>query len=420
MFNPHTGEIEVLKEIWNEILKKLNKNGVKIKDIDLIVITGDISSISEEKDFNFAKRFLIEILFNIFDRDKIIIIPGNHDLKFAKKKGFTLAKRFQNYLNFKNELGFSEENIDSAEYLKDPHFLKIYDDYSTCILCLNSCLYTAYELDPNYPLNFSKSKFSRSKEKISRLNEEQLKSCLKSHKNYDKYNFKIVLLHHNFLPYREGRAYVNNFYKIASELGEEYGFKIILHGHLHRNIVDRYQNCITIGAGSFGVGSEFKDVLNELNLIKLRKEKDIFPITWIDVLSIKVDYDEVPKHAISVNQDWRSETLEMPTSGFYEAKSFIKPVLESISESDSEKLKESLNNFKSYLLTLDADKLDYIMRDMSIDFPIEKFQKIDRADYLDIYYSLTGEKIEGSMPYIIDQCIESLKRHKIFLLFYAK
>ena len=36
--------------------------------------------------------------------------------------------------------------------------------------------------------------------------------------------------------------------------------------------------------------------------------------------------------------------------------------------------------------------------------------------YQFIYKSLTGDKIRGSMPFIIDQCIEWLKKHKVYIL----
>ncbi|MHA1436426.1 MAG: hypothetical protein ACTSPD_02515 [Promethearchaeota archaeon] len=36
--------------------------------------------------------------------------------------------------------------------------------------------------------------------------------------------------------------------------------------------------------------------------------------------------------------------------------------------------------------------------------------------YQFIYKTITGDKIRGSMPYIIDQCIEWLKKHRIYIL----
>lgn len=36
--------------------------------------------------------------------------------------------------------------------------------------------------------------------------------------------------------------------------------------------------------------------------------------------------------------------------------------------------------------------------------------------YQFIYKSITGDKIRGSMPHIIDECIEWLKKHKLYIL----
>jgi hypothetical protein len=40
--------------------------------------------------------------------------------------------------------------------------------------------------------------------------------------------------------------------------------------------------------------------------------------------------------------------------------------------------------------------------------------------YQFIYKSITGDKIRGSMPYIIEECINWLKKHKLFLLWHKK
>ncbi len=38
--------------------------------------------------------------------------------------------------------------------------------------------------------------------------------------------------------------------------------------------------------------------------------------------------------------------------------------------------------------------------------------------YQFFYQTLSGKKIRGSIPYIIDQCIEMLRKHKIYYLFH--
>ena len=72
-----------------------------------------------------------------------------------------------------------------------------------------------------------------------------------------------------------------NFYYVISEIGDHLKSYLILHGHLHRRIMDRYQNCVTIGAGSFGVNDKYKDTKNQLNLIKINKYNAISLIIFI-------------------------------------------------------------------------------------------------------------------------------------------
>ena len=40
--------------------------------------------------------------------------------------------------------------------------------------------------------------------------------------------------------------------------------------------------------------------------------------------------------------------------------------------------------------------------------------------YQFIYKTITGDKIRGSMPFIIDECIKWLKKHKVFILLHKK
>ena len=188
--NPYSGQNVVLKEIWDLIKEKLFINGIKLDDINLAVVTGDLSSIGSVKDFEFANQFFNEILFKDIIKDIFVIIPGNHDLEFAVNKVDLKEDRFENYLKFKKKLGFNEEIDNSIEYLKNPHFLKTCKELSTCILCLNSCLYTAYDIDPNDPLNFTKSKFNPENENFAKINENQLKSCLKSKDSLN--DFKLI------------------------------------------------------------------------------------------------------------------------------------------------------------------------------------------------------------------------------------
>ncbi len=71
-----------------------------------------------------------------------------------------------------------------------------------------------------------------------------------------------------------------------------------------------------------------------------------------------------------------------------------------------------------------------LTREQKADFTLtaeeqEKVEKIIKflggtETYQFIYKTITGDKIRGSMPYIIDQCIEWLKKHKLYILYNKK
>lgn len=376
--NPYSGQNVVLKEIWDEIKRKIYTNGIKLDDINLLVVTGDLSSIGSVKDFEFAYQFFNEILFKDISKDKFIIIPGNHDLEFAMNTGDLKEDRFENYLKFKRKAGFDDENVNSIEYLKSPHFFKIFKEISTCILCLNSCLYTAYDIDPDDPLSFNKSKFNPESENFAKVNENQLKSCLATMDSNKSFDFNFSLIHHNILGYKKGRAYVSNFYKLVDILKNK-KFNLILHGHLHKKIIDNYKHCTTIGAGSFGVGNNYKDVLNGMNLIKLRKENYPFPITWVDVLTIKIDYEEKLERAVIFPQDWITETLEMPTSTYYAILSHVEIVKSSILNSKYNLALENIQNLQLLLYHSKIKDKENIIRQLG-DIFYNEFKKISKRD----------------------------------------
>ncbi len=102
------------------------------------------------------------------------------------------------------------------------------------------------------------------------------------------------------------------------------------------------------------------------------------------------------------------------------AKPEPKPKIDAVpSRSEEEIIKELREQFIKTItpeqkedITLKAEEMDKI-RD------VVKFLG-GTEGYQFIYKSITGDKIRGSMPFIIDECIEWLKKHKLFLLWYKK
>lgn len=299
--------MEFFKNIWKKIQEKLLKRKINLNNIDIVVVTGDTSSIGSDTDFRHAKDFFNEVLSQLIDRNKFIIIPGNHDIEWANDAGIINDLRFQNYLEFKQDLELKDEKIIFDNYLHNPHFLVSFDRKSTCILGLNSCLYTYYDPEENEPNEYNKYKFNKASGDTVKISMDQLLKILSSKKAKIDYNYKIALLHHNVLQHTDKRAFLENHSQIIDELNKS-GFLIVMHGHLHRDLIDRYGAGIILGAGSYGVNSDERERLNQLSVIKLRKESDFPPLTYARILNIRIDYEAKLDNAVTVNQDW----IEIP------------------------------------------------------------------------------------------------------------
>ncbi len=62
-------------------------------DIGLIVVTGDLTWMADPKEFAEARRSLTALMGMLdIDRDHVVVVPGNHDIKWTKKKGATYSR----------------------------------------------------------------------------------------------------------------------------------------------------------------------------------------------------------------------------------------------------------------------------------------------------------------------------------------
>ncbi|MCI0562208.1 MAG: metallophosphoesterase, partial [Nitrososphaera sp.] len=59
------------------------------KEIDLIVVSGDITQTADPKEYTEAKQFLTTLATKLLDGDKgrLIIVPGNHDVRWSHSRG---------------------------------------------------------------------------------------------------------------------------------------------------------------------------------------------------------------------------------------------------------------------------------------------------------------------------------------------
>jgi len=112
----------------------------KLKDIlsakriqpDLLCISGDVASVGSKDDFLSAQKFIQEELLDYF-KIPLVIVPGNHDLKWAVDSSVEHFNRFGNYLNFLHNLNKLDDSITTKEYFEKPHFYtKITEKKNSC------------------------------------------------------------------------------------------------------------------------------------------------------------------------------------------------------------------------------------------------------------------------------------------------
>ena len=138
-----------------EIIHRKNK-------IDIIVISGDLASVSSKEEYDNLTNEFLPILNEVFlkgkkivPKNKWIIVPGNHDVEWERG-----IARFNNFIQFCQENGFHHYNLNDPESIYSRIVCK---DKSTGnfigIIGLNSCLDIIDESSGNAP-RLSNSYFS--------------------------------------------------------------------------------------------------------------------------------------------------------------------------------------------------------------------------------------------------------------------
>ncbi len=138
-----------------EILHRKNK-------IDIIVISGDLTSIGSKEEFDHLTNEFLPILSEVFlkgtntvPKNRWIIVPGNHDVEWDKEDA-----RFNNFIQFSQENGFHQYKLNNPESIYSRIICRDKSTGNTLgIIALNSCLEIFDENSPNIS-NISNSYFS--------------------------------------------------------------------------------------------------------------------------------------------------------------------------------------------------------------------------------------------------------------------
>jgi len=394
--NPHSGAIEYFKGIFHEIENKLIEETIAYSDIDLVVFTGDMTSEASVSDFEHAKKFVKEILFSYFSKGQIIIIPGNHDLEWSKNKGKKHSLRFNRFLDFKNVLELRNENEIGEKYLDYPNFLYISDDTNTCIIGLNSCLYNAYDIDKRTPQDLKMATFNKDSKEHIDINYNSLLTFFSKESRLErhKYDFKIVLSHHNPTVIKDK----DKSFKIINQLYEK-GFSLILHGHAHKTSSHKYDDTLVIGAGSlFKRKDDEPDKKNQVSLIKLYKDQKIPILTRTDVLKINILYEKPVYDSVKLERHWESKLLECSENVYNDLNDYLFKFMTFLEHSNIKRSKENFLKIQEILSSNIQFNSSYLLDYFSMKCN-DYVRKLERDGKINLIVSYIMKKyIEPKLP----------------------
>ena len=223
---------------------------LNIEKIDFLVLSGDISHRATEEQYNAAVLLVESIIlkFNI-DRNKIIIVPGNHDVNWDISKKSAISSSEDSVLFDEEIYKLRFDNFNKYFYKKickktypqiysKQGLLYEYEKEKIIILGLNS----AWQID-----HINKY---RSSIYINSLDDPLDKTM---DKNYNDW-LKIAVFHH---PVKGKESMNDEFLQLLIR----HNFKVCMHGHIHEAKYDfcSYGNdkeIAIIGAGTFGAPDE--------------------------------------------------------------------------------------------------------------------------------------------------------------------
>ncbi len=221
---------------WHTQLLLDLRNQMQIRELSAVVISGDITNHATVEQFGFAQNFLQQLCesFHIA-KQRLIIVPGNHDVNW------TLTDQgqdgFSPFAAFYQQLTGTAYPPSAADQTTLLHLA----DLKLLVLGLN----TAWKIDRAHPSRAGLHAGAFGKALGSLLKNEEYQKCN-----------KLAVWHH---PPAELTSEAGLDGAVLEQLAQA-GFRLILHGHIHRadNALFRYYRQSSVGgleiltAGTFG------------------------------------------------------------------------------------------------------------------------------------------------------------------------
>jgi 3',5'-cyclic AMP phosphodiesterase CpdA len=198
-------------------------NAIRTLEPNFIVLSGDVVNKPQSSTYHAAATYLRNVFLSAgFDiRDRLFIIPGNHDVSFFPKKNPEDLKRLRLYREFLREL-FGERDLESRR-----HRYTYVDSNSKVIFILLDS--TLKNLPP-----VAEGEIGVGQREWVRRKLLEFKSQLR---DFDEYT-RIAVFHHHCVPIAGTAPSGERMMQLLDagdvlELLDQLGFHMVMHGHKH-------------------------------------------------------------------------------------------------------------------------------------------------------------------------------------------
>lgn len=279
----HTGWISSLYEAITKIY-----DGNKKNSICALIVSGDFVWTPCRAEFDEAYKFLKALMsYFSLNVEQVVIVPGNHDLKFSDKKDVTV--------NDKVEITDIRSRLEYQSFYKKVYGMINSEEPAHC-LCrrvMNANLYPIeiIGLDSNILQQKQDNFIGQGFIGLEQLDLVQREMELKKYELH--YSYRILVLHHHLLPaFFQDELNTNKVYSTLIDYGrlakfiKEYRIDLVIHGHHHDSSVteitykkelnrsDDYDHCFgVVAVGSAGMKDE--NIKNSIGEIEYRNDGSI-------------------------------------------------------------------------------------------------------------------------------------------------
>jgi 3',5'-cyclic AMP phosphodiesterase CpdA len=190
---------------------------------EFIVLSGDLVNKPNARSFRLAAAYLRNLFLNShFDlKERLLVVPGNHDVSFWPKRHPDDLKRLHRYREFLRDL-FGESDIESRRQ----RFVRVEPERKVVFACLDS---TLKNFTPLAEGEIGASQRAWLKRKLTKIGEQ--------YGDFREYT-RIAVLHHHCVPISGTTPSGERFMQLLDagdvlKLLDDLGFHLILHGHKH-------------------------------------------------------------------------------------------------------------------------------------------------------------------------------------------